>query len=363
MRHFLILLSAVVCAAVSALGADAPSVTKKPVVKIGVILPLSGDNDHLGQPLRELIQYKVAHFPKDSRFEYKLYFEDDQLVPRQTLLAAHRLWDLENVDVLMTFFTGPGSVVAPLAVQKKKVHLMFNFKEEAADATYNFIHVTPMDPIAKLWTQEAERRGYKKVAFMVHRNAGGEMALKALEKFKPTSKLEWVNVTRYNQGEIDFRIALWKIREKNPEILFLYGFEPELPIILRQMREIGWNIPVTSISVFELVYKNPMLEGAWWASFSTPTPAFAAWYDKTFRKDYPLGGAIYSDWVDLVHKGFEGGRTGKKLTGDEFAEFLRGVKGFDGASGPISMDVRGIFVTQPTIMTIKNGKLIPTEGK
>jgi ABC-type branched-subunit amino acid transport system substrate-binding protein len=192
---------------------------EKPTVKIGVILPLSGDNDHLGQPIRELIQYKVDHFPKDSRFNYKVIFEDDQLIPRQTLLAAHRLVDLENVDVLVTFFTGPGSVVAPYAAQKHKVHLMYNFKEEMADARYNFIHVTPMLPIAQYWTHHAEALGYKKIALMVHRNAGGEMALKALEEVKTHSKLEWVDVTRFNQGEKDFRITLLKIKEKKPDVL------------------------------------------------------------------------------------------------------------------------------------------------
>ena len=179
-----------------------------------MILPLTGNNDHLGQPIRELIQYRVAHFPKDSRFEYKVCFEDDQLQAKQSLLAAQRLVGWENVDVLLTYFSGPGSVVSYYATQKKVPHLMWNFNLSSSDGVYNFTHLSLPANAARCWTDYAQKLGYKKVAFLVHRNPGALAVQKALRDYKPNAKLEWADETFFNPGERDFRIILWRIREK-----------------------------------------------------------------------------------------------------------------------------------------------------
>jgi len=142
----------------------------KETVKIGVILPLTGDNSDFGRPIQELLSYKFNHLPENSHFEYKLFFEDDQLVAKNALLAAHRLIDLENVDVLMTMFSASGSVAAPLAAQKKVPHLMLNMNEAAADGQYNFICITPVDSSVKLWNRYAQKKDYHRVAFFIHRN-------------------------------------------------------------------------------------------------------------------------------------------------------------------------------------------------
>lgn len=333
----------------------------KDFVKVGVVLPLSGNSDFLGQSLREFIQYKFAQLPKDTKFEYKLFFEDDQLIPKQTLLAVRRLVELEKVDVIMTFYTGPGSVVAPYAAQKHFTHLAFNFNDYLADGRYNFIHVTPVDSVANLWSQHAQELGYKRPAFLVHRNAGAEAALKSLEKQRPQFSLDWATVERFNQGERDFRVTLWKIKEKNPDILFIYAFEPELQIIVRQLREIGWQIPVSSIVTFEMAPQHPGLEGSWFATIDSPNIKFRRWYIDTFHKPAPYGVGVASNWCDLIVRGYESQKTDKKPTQEQFAAFLLSVKDFNGVTGTLSMSPKGILATQPAILVIKNGIPMPIE--
>lgn len=120
-------------------------------------------------------------------------------------------------------------------------------------------------------------------------------------------------------------------------------------------------MPLTSISMFELYSRDPSLEGAWFASYSTPTPIARKWYEDIFHKNVPLGMATYCDWTDLIYKGFEGSKTGKKLTSEQFAEFLRGVRDFPGASGPITMNAHGVFETPPSLEVIKNGVPVPLD--
>lgn len=362
MKRLLILAVILTLAAIGLYAVDkSPSQPKKPVVKIGVILPLTGNNDHLGQPIRALLQYKVAHLPKDSRFNYELYFEDDQATPKMSLLAAHRLAEWTGVDVLMTYLASPAGVVAPYATQRKIPHLMWNFNTKAADGVFNFDHVAPIGKCVKLWTQQADKSDQKKIGFLVLRSVGGEVMMKAMEAEKADSKLEWTTVERFNPGERDFRITLAKMRETNPQRLFIFGIEPELQIILRQMHEIGWKLPVTTISIFDLAFDNPSLEGAWYVGVDAPTPAYRAWYMKTFKKPTTYGLPVYDDYLEMIYRACEAHKGANKPTGEELAGYLKSVKDFDGACGVISCNDAGVFETPPTLLTIKNGVPVPLE--
>jgi len=282
-------------------------------------------------------------------------------VAKNALLAAHRLIDLENVDVLMTMFSASGSVAAPLAAQKKVPHLMLNMNEAAADGQYNFICITPVDSSVKLWNRYAQKKDYHRVAFFIHRNTGGEMVLKALQRAKENSSIEWVACERFNPGEIDFRVALMKLRETKPDALFLFGFNPEQPIIVHQLKQIGWDVPVCSIANMEADMKDPSFDGIWFTGVNAPTVEFIKWYEQNLHKSYPAWAATYSSMADLVYNSFEEGWQGQKPTHQTVAANLLGVKEFESACGKISCDKHGIFRTAPVLLIIKNGSIEPIQ--
>jgi len=208
----------------------------------------------------------------------------------------------------------------------------------------------------KCWYEEAQRRGYKRAAFLIHRNAGAEAVLRTLETQKGVFSLEWTSVERFNQGERDFRLALAKIRETRPDLLFLYGFDPELPIILRQLHEIGWSVPITTITVFDMIEPTPLLEGAWYVGIDSPTSAYRAWFEKTFgRTGLPYGAGVYEDYLEMVREACE--RFEKKPTSAQIAEAFRARKDFDGACGPIHLDARGVWQTKPCVLEVRKGRV------
>jgi len=328
------------------------------VINVGAILPLSGDNAHLGRPLAHLLRDKFTNLPEDSRFEYKIFFEDDQLIPKKTLLAAKRLIEVDNVDVLLTFYTAPGKVVAPYAASKKKLHFMFCYNEASADGIYNFNHVTPIGEEAKLWVDQAKARGYKKVSFLVHRNSGGESTLNALKPLEEESGIEF-QVLRFNQGERDFRPLLTRVREFQPDALFLYAFDPEFSIALRQARELGVDAPITCISVLDQFLGNPELNGAWFVAQATPLPEFENWYKQHFKADnIPVGAGVFSDMVDLIYAAYEQASSQHKPTAEDVGDQLRRMRDFSGAFGPLRCTPNGIFISEPTVRMIEDGKQI-----
>ena len=60
--------------------------TTKPVVTIGITLPLTGDVAMLGQANKKAILLSESQLPKNLKYDYKLVFEDDQFKPAMGIL-------------------------------------------------------------------------------------------------------------------------------------------------------------------------------------------------------------------------------------------------------------------------------------
>jgi branched-chain amino acid transport system substrate-binding protein len=186
--------------------------------------------------------------------------------------------------------------------------------------------------------------------------------LKALEEYKPQSKLEWAGVENFNPGERDFRMILWRLREKNPDILYVYAFDPEMPIILRQLHESGWKIPVSTITMFDMEVDNPLIEGAWYVGSDSPSAEHRKWYTQTFHKvNAPYGSALYSDYMEMIYEACESYKGPGKPSREYIAAYLRNLKDFHGESGTVSCSPKGVFSAPPTLLKIDHGVVTPIE--
>ena len=57
------------------------SPTTKPVIKIGVTLPLTGGVASLGQANKNAIELAASQISKNTKYTYQLEFQDDQFNP------------------------------------------------------------------------------------------------------------------------------------------------------------------------------------------------------------------------------------------------------------------------------------------
>ena len=48
----------------------------------------------------------------------------------------------------------------------------------------------------------------------------------------------------YLQKDVDFKVTLTKLKAQHPDVLFVPGYYQEVGMIVRQAREIGWNVPI-----------------------------------------------------------------------------------------------------------------------
>ena len=152
----------------------------------------------------------------------------------------------------------------------------------------------------------------------------------------------------YNDGETDFSAALTKLRQTEPDALYIACYYNDGAAINIQRETLGWNIPVyhpgTVYSSDFLSIGGTAVEGVLTnVGFypDDPTPE-AADYIEQYTADYGVApdyyGACAYDAFNVLLTAIE--KTGE-LNSEKVRETLAATEGFEGVSGSITFDENG----------------------
>ena len=87
----------------------------EPLIRVGAILPLSGPAANAGNTCRKGIEMHLNELGKTARIA--VFFEDDQMVPKNTVLAYRKLKDVNNINLAFSVSANPGNALLPLTEQ------------------------------------------------------------------------------------------------------------------------------------------------------------------------------------------------------------------------------------------------------
>ena len=234
---------ATVAMAAMALGLAAPAMAAEPV-KIGVYLPLTGQNAFGGQ--LELEGVKLAQKAKPSVLgrTIELVVVDNKSDKVEAANAVKRLIERDNVCAYIGTYGSslamaggevgekagvPGvgtSCTNPLVTQGKKYYFRSVFIDPyqgAAAASYAFNNL-----------------GMKKAAILM--DVANDYSVGLCAFFKRSYKKlggEIVADLKYSSGDQDFTAQLTEIITKKPDIVWMPSYFAEGAIIMKQARELG----------------------------------------------------------------------------------------------------------------------------
>ena len=332
-----------------------PGGVSQKTIKIGVVGPLSGDTAFLGEGIRDAILLAKENMGKTDH-TYELVFEDDQLDSKMTASAVNKLISVDKADVVVSFGSGGGNVVSPIAEKNKVVHFGIASDSKVADGDYNFIHWTPPTEENKVFVAELQRRGIKKLGIFESNTPGAAAVIADLrEKLKGTG-IEIVTDQIFNSGEKDFRGIIAKTKDSGAEIYLLLAFSPELEVLAGQMKEAGIKTPITSIEGFELSEKVNLFEGEWYINAADPTGDFTDKFKAKTGKNPTLGAANGYDIFNLIVAAAEKVKGSIKPTPEQIKNEVAKIKDFSGALGNLSVNENGIIVSKAAVRMIKDGK-------
>jgi len=329
-----------------------PQGGEKEIVKIGVIMPLTGGQANLGQSAKNAVLLAQEKLGK-TKFNYQVIFEDDALDQKLTSNAANKLINLDKVNALISFTSGSGNVITPLATDNKVIHICVASDPNIAKGDYNFLHWTTPAEEDRVWIEEAIKRGIKKVATIQFNQQGQYALLDDLKKQIQGKDIEIVDSQFANTGNRDFRAMIEKAKSKNPEAIFIGFFSPELEVFAKQYKELGVNIPLTTIESFEYTEQPELFEGRWYVQSAQAADEFSQNFQTKFNDNPKLGSPFVFDAFNLIVSAFE---KADEVNNEKAMKELSQIKDFPSAVGKIFVGDEGIVWSQAVVREIRDGK-------
>ena len=157
--------------------------TDKPIIKIGAILPLSGDLAIWGNSEKQGLILAKENLPTDLRNQYDLIFEDSSNTNKNIQHIAQKLISVDKVDALITMFDPAANIVGPMASINKIIHFGQSWFPKYVTDKYNYNVYADMRDEANLIADYLDKKGIRKAyLFTVNQTGfiGGTDILKEL---------------------------------------------------------------------------------------------------------------------------------------------------------------------------------------
>ncbi len=216
------------------------------VVKVGVFLPLTGDNAAGGE--LELRGIKLANqlHPEVLGKKVELVVADNKSDKAEAASVAARLIEKDKVSVLVGSYGSSLSMAGGNIVKENKVPAVGTSctnPQVTANNDYYF-RACFIDPFqGKVMAEYAHQNGFKKVAIVqeVSNDYSVGLAKFFREEFVKLTGDEnsIVDVANYQTGDKDFTAILTNIKALNPDAVFAPGNFTESALLVKQARQLG----------------------------------------------------------------------------------------------------------------------------
>ena len=213
-------------------------------------------------------------------------------------------------------------------------------------------------------------KGYKKIAVIAEQTDWGQSVVKDFAEKVEANGGEVVFTEFFNRGLPDFRSLITKIERAEPDAIYTGFFYEDGAQFMKQMQQLGVDIPVHSTSA---AYNQKLVELAGPAAeglFLTATflPNSDAENVKIFVEEWKAArdgaepGQFPAQAYDAVNIMLEAvAAAGPDATRESVRDALAATKDFPGVTGVTSFDENGEALKQLTKATVKDGTFVPVE--
>ena len=338
---------------------------------LGAVLPMTGNAAKYGEQMKEGVDLAVEQINAAGGINGKrvrVLVEDGQADAKTSIAAFRKLVSQDHVPGVVSGFSGVILALSPIATETTTVLLNCGATSPEIEGASPFVFSDI--PNAK---QEAtfladvvfEKFGVRKVAiFWQNNDAGLGMQQLFQQRFEA---LGGAVVAKESQepGASDFRAQLNKLKEANPQAIFMPTYSKEFGLAIKQARELGLTCQFfgyAATEVQEMIdLAGSAAEGVVYSYYAydqrTPTPAarrFLDAYQKKYAHSPNLYSATFYDGILLLADGLAKGHT----SGQALRTYLHEMKGFEGSSGVIVFTETGTVQSALRLKTVKDGKFV-----
>lgn len=277
-------------------------------IKIGVILPMSGDMANVGEDIANGIKLYSETHPNA-----KFIIENDEGDPKKSISAMRKLISIDGVR----YFFGPLGPVASEAVYAsqsdlEKETLTFVALSMCADQFKNYDNMICNYPSPYFQLKESYRYpatlGKKTFYAVLANDAFGTDLLQMIAKVSDELGLKMLDSIKVNANDLEFRTITSKIIKANPEFIMVATSNQSTNIrIIKEIKERKYGGMILSGGDFEekMVKENQnILEGVYLAGQAKLDygSEFVNLYSKKYGGAPNLYTAFGYVWGDILYE-------------------------------------------------------------
>ncbi len=235
------------CAFLLALGlmafSAAPAVAADPI-KIGVYLPLTGQNAFGGQLELEGVQLAQKQMPEILGRPVELVVVDNKSDKVEAANAVKRLTERDNVLAIIGTYGSSLAMAGGEVAEKAKTPVVGTSCTSplVTQGKKYYFRACFIDPYQALGAAQyaVDSLGAKKAGILMDVSNDYAVGLSVFFK-RAFTKLggELVSEMKYNSGDQDFTAQLTELIAQKPDVVFMPAYFAEGAIIMKQARELG----------------------------------------------------------------------------------------------------------------------------
>ncbi|OGF92693.1 MAG: hypothetical protein A2626_03470 [Candidatus Nealsonbacteria bacterium RIFCSPHIGHO2_01_FULL_38_55] len=339
-------------------------------IKIGALLPLSGNAANYGEGSREGIE--IAKDDLKSKYlnlNIQVVYEDSFYDPKRAVDGYRKLKDISNISAILTGGSQISSAVKNLSDKDNVLQMaIWSGAPSYSSGVHNFtFRVTALaDEHIPALVEYLDNHNYKKLALLYANNEFGVAFKESFENF-PNKKISVVPYG-FSSEDMDFRTLLLKVKNDKTDAIFFVGLVKQFVGVLKEANELGikkkffsqWSVEDQQL----LDGANDLAEGIIYTypfDYNTPySKDFTFKYQQKYNK--VPNGYVAESYVGTMLMGEAINACQNKVNVNCWKDYLDKIKNFPTIMGLVTMDSRGdIKAGKVFLKTVKDGKFVKLE--
>ena len=328
---------------------------KQGLIKIGALLPLSGNAAAYGDNVKKGIELALANT------DFKVIYEDSKCNGPDAVPAVRKLIDVDNVVAIIGELCSGASLAASPIAKEAGIAMISpaSTSPDLTNAGEHFFRTVPSDALQGVEAAKLVKSlGYNSLAVLYVNDDYGV-------GFDNVLKGNFDNVViseSFEKEAIDLRTQLTKIKEKSPEAIFIISNSPRAAgAALKQVKELGISAHVFGSDGLKDQSVLDAAEGAGEGMILTflaqPDTLIGKQFTQKFKEAYNMDPPIFAaeayDAVLVLNEAVlksDGTKVGIMWALNDIS--------FDGASGKIDFDANGDVVKPYNVLKVENGRFV-----
>lgn len=228
-------------------------------IRVGVLLPLTGAKAKFGEMEKnsfELARSEINAAGGVNGRQLEFIYEDDTGKPDVGRMGMEKLITADKVPLVTGGYSSSVTFAAAQVAQKYKVPFLvntgsvdkitepeaFNLTLEDADKFYVYRLNPPVSEYASGLEGFIKHMAPVQSAIIFHENTTfGTKGASAFEKSCSRLGIEVLDVASYTEGTVDFKPLLLKVKELNPELVYMISYVMDAALLMKQAKELQLN--------------------------------------------------------------------------------------------------------------------------